>query len=187
MVDIRADSAAAIPSSPSVRDRDLRPKRSFDPMIILWVILALLLLFLIVNPLLRLIIDSFRQVNGSEITFANYVSAFSRARHIQAVINTLWMASFASIIAASMAVPLAWALSRTARPGRDLAHASVIAAFIIPTFLGAIGWMLLAGPNAGWLNRIWVGIFGTATGPFNLFTFTGLCFVVGIYAFPLIY
>src|SRR5262245_4417099 len=187
MVDIRAESAEAIPMSPAARSGDLRPKRTFDPMIILWVVLALVLVFLIVNPLLRLVIDSFRQVNGTEITFANYISAFSRARHIQAVINTLWMASFASLIATAMAVPLAWAVSRTDMPGRDVAHASVIAAFIIPTFLGAIGWMLLAGPNAGWLNRIWVGIFGTATGPFNLFSFWGLCFVVGIYAFPLIY
>src|SRR5262245_2601779 len=138
MVDIRADNAAAIPASLAAGDRDLRPKRTFDPMIILWIVLALLLLFLIVNPLLRLILDSFRQVNGSEITFANYVAAFSRARHIQAVINTLWMASFASLIATSMAVPLAWAVSRTDMPGRDWAHASVIAAFIIPTFLGAI-------------------------------------------------
>jgi iron(III) transport system permease protein len=187
MVDIRADSAAAITSQGDVREARLRPKRSFDPMVILWIVMALVLAFLIVNPLLRLIADSFRQVNGTELTFANYVSAFSRARHITAVTNTLWMASFASLIAAAMAVPLAWAVSRTDMPGRDLAHASVIAAFIIPTFLGAIGWMLLAVPNAGWLNRVWTGLFGTATGPFNVFSFWGLCFVIGIYAFPLIY
>ena len=156
-------------------------------MVILWIVLVLLLMFLVINPLCRLIIDSFRQVGGTDFTLANYVTAFSRARHIQAVINTLWMASFASLIAVAMAVPLAWAVSRTDMPGRDWAHASVIAAFIIPTFLGAIGWMLLAGPNAGWLNRIFVGVFGTATGPFNIFSFSGLCFVIGIYAFPLIY
>ena len=156
-------------------------------MVILWIMLALILMFLVINPLCRLIIDSFRQVGGTDFTLANYVAAFSRARHIQAVINTLWMASFASLIAVAMAVPLAWAVSRTDMPGRDWAHASVIAAFIIPTFLGAIGWMLLAGPNAGWLNRIFVGVFGTATGPLNIFSFSGLCFVIGIYAFPLIY
>jgi len=156
-------------------------------MVILWIMLALLLMFLVINPLCRLIIDSFRQVGGTDFTLANYVAAFSRARHVQAVINTLWMASFASLIAVAMAVPLAWAVSRTDMPGRDWAHASVIAAFIIPTFLGAISWMLLAGPNAGWLNRIFVGVFGTATGPFNIFSFSGLCFVIGIYAFPLIY
>ena len=141
----------------------------------------------VINPRCRLMIDSFGQVGGTDFTLANYVAAFSRARHIQAVSNTLWMASVASLIAVAMAVPLAWAVSRTDMPGRDWAHASVIAAFIIPTFLGAIGWMLLAGPNAGWLNRIFVGVFGTATGPFNIFSFSGLCFVIGIYAFPLIY
>src|SRR5258705_9410032 len=115
MVDIRADGAEAMASLPA-RETGLRPKRTFDPMIILWIALALVLLFLIVNPLLRLIIDSFRQVNGTDITFANYVAAFSRARHIQAVINTLSMASFASLIATSMAVPLAWAVAPTDMP-----------------------------------------------------------------------
>jgi iron(III) transport system permease protein len=181
------DSTVAIPSSSATGSRDLRPKRSFDWMVVLWIMLTLLLMFLVINPLCRLIIDSFRQVGGTDFTLANYVAAFSRARHIQAVINTLWMASFASLIAVAMAVPLAWAVSRTDMPGRDWAHASVIAAFIIPTFLGAIGWMLLAGPNAGWLNRIFVEVFGTAKGPFNIFSFAGLCFVIGIYAFPLIY
>lgn len=181
------DSTATIPASPAVTGRDLRPKRSFDPMVILWIALALILMFLVINPLVRLILDSFRQVGGSDFTLANYITAFSRARHIQAVVNTLWMASFASLIAVAMAVPLAWAVSRTDMPGREWAHASVIAAFIIPTFLGAIGWMLLAGPNAGWLNRIFVGLYGAEKGPFNVFSFWGLCFVIGIYAFPLIY
>jgi iron(III) transport system permease protein len=181
------DSTATIPASPAVTGRDLRPKRSFDPMVTLWIALALILMFLVINPLVRLILDSFRQVGGSDFTLANYITAFSRARHIQAVVNTLWMASFASLVAVAMAVPLAWAVSRTDMPGREWAHASVIAAFIIPTFLGAIGWMLLAGPNAGWLNRIFVGLFGAEKGPFNVFSFWGLCFVIGIYAFPLIY
>jgi hypothetical protein len=74
MVDIRADSTAAIASLPTVRNSDLRPKRTFDPMIILWIALALVLGFLIVNPLLRLIIDSFRQVNGTDITLARITS-----------------------------------------------------------------------------------------------------------------
>ena len=30
------------------------------------------------------------------------------------------------------------------------------ATFITPPYLGAVGWILLAGPNAGWLNRIYV-------------------------------
>jgi iron(III) transport system permease protein len=177
-----ARGVAATASGPK-----LRPRRAFDPMVILWIVLAAILVFLIANPLIRLVVDSFRAPNTGEFTWVNYVAAFGRQRHLQAIWNTMTMAILASAIAAAMAVPLAWAVSRTDMPGRGLAHVSVIAAFIIPTFLGAIGWMLLAGPNAGWLNRIWVAVTGDLSGPFNIFSFWGLSFVIGIYAFPLIY
>ena len=48
-------------------------------------------------------------------------------------------------------------------------------------------WILLAGPNAGWLNRIWTGVFGSEGGPFNIFSFTGLAFVIALYTYPLVY
>ena len=40
------DSTVAIPSSSATVSRYLRPKRSFDSMVILWIMLALLLMFL---------------------------------------------------------------------------------------------------------------------------------------------
>jgi iron(III) transport system permease protein len=186
MADVSAtDLARGVPAAAS--GPKLRPHRVFDPMVILWVVLAAILIFLIANPLIRLVVDSFRAPNTGEFTWVNYAAAFGRQRHLQAISNTMTMASLASAIAAVMAIPLAWAVSRTDMPGRSLAHTCVIAAFIIPTFLGAIGWMLLAGPNAGWLNRLWVAVTGETTGPFNIFSFWGLSFVIGIYAFPLIY
>ena len=32
---------------------------------------------------------------------------------------------------------------------------TVLGAFILPPYLGAIGWILLAGPNAGFINQLW--------------------------------
>ena len=86
-----------------------------------------------------------------------------------------------------MGVPLALAVSRTNMPGRGLTHVGVLAAFVMPNFLGAIAWILLAGPNAGWVNRVWLMIFGGEQGPFNIFSFWGLAFVIALYTFPLIY
>src|SRR3546814_7430589 len=86
-----------------------------------------------------------------------------------------------------MGVPLAWAVSRTDMPLRGFMHVNVLAAFIIPPFLGAIGWILLAGPNAGWLNRAWMLVTGMDAGPFNVFSFWGLAFVIAIYVYPLVY
>ena len=39
---------------------------------------------------------------------------------------------------------------------------------------GAVAWILLAGPNAGWLNRLYVMATGAEAGPFNIYSFSGL-------------
>jgi len=87
----------------------------------------------------------------------------------------------------AMGVPLALAVSRSNMPARGLAHLSVLAAFVMPNFLGAIAWILLAGPNAGWLNRLWIELTGVDKGPFNIFSFWGLAFVIALYTYPLVY
>ncbi len=63
----------------------------------------------------------------------------------------------------------------------------VLASFLIPPFVGAIGWILLGGPNAGWINKAWMAATGASSGPFNIFTFWGLALVTALYSFPLIY
>jgi iron(III) transport system permease protein len=62
-----------------------------------------------------------------------------------------------------------------------------MASFVTPPFLGAFAWVMLAGPNAGLLNRLWRQVTG-AEGPLvNIFTMPGLVFVVTAYTFPYVY
>ena len=62
-----------------------------------------------------------------------------------------------------------WARSPSARrwPGspraptcraRRLIRTLVLASFVTPPFLGAFAWVMLAGPNAGLLNKLWRGV-----------------------------
>lgn len=185
MADIRTGSFDGAASEG--RQRGARGWAHFDPTILIAGALALVLIVLVANPLLRLVYESVTDAKTGALTFANYIAAFSRPRYVQAFINALQLGAAAAAMAALMGVPLAWAVSRTDMPGRGLTHLSVLAAFIIPPFLGAIGWILLAGPNAGWLNRAWVFVTGAESGPFDIFTFTGLAMVIAIYSFPLIY
>jgi iron(III) transport system permease protein len=63
----------------------------------------------------------------------------------------------------------------------------VLASFVTPPFLGAFAWVMLAGPNAGYLNKLYRSVTG-ADGPlFNIFSMTGLIFVVALYTFPYVY
>ena len=53
--------------------------------------------------------------------------------------------------------------------------------------MGAVGWILLAGPNAGWLNRAIVALTGAPAGPFNIYSMPGLVLVVACYSFPYVF
>ena len=131
--------------------------------------------------------ESFSRPSDGAWSVANYVSAFSRPRYVQAYINSIELGVVSALLSAAMAVPLAWGVSRTDMPGRNLVHSLVLASFLIPPFVGAIGWILLGGPNAGWINRVWVAVTGAKAGPINIFSFSGLAVVTALYSYPLIY
>ena len=176
---------SAVPTTlPALRART--PHRLADPALWLFGALIVLLIFLVANPILRLIWDSISTADGVP-TLDNYVRAFGRSRHVEAMLNSLYLGAAVTGIALVLGVPLALAVSRTNMPGRALTNLSVLAAFVMPNFLGAIAWILLAGPNAGWLNRLWLVVFGGERGPFNIFSFWGLAFVIALYTFPLVY
>lgn len=148
--------------------------------------ISLLLTGLVANPLWQLVSESLR-VDGDGYGWANYAAAFERPRYVQAFINSIKLGVVAAAGAVLIALPLAWGVSRTSMPGRNFVHMSVVASFLIPPFVGAIGWILLGGPNAGWINRVWMILTGTDSGLVNVFTFGGLAFVISLYTFPLVY
>ena len=68
-------------------------------------------------------------------------------------------------------------------------RALVTASFVTPPFLGAIAWELLAAPNSGLLNKLYRLVTGAEMGDhlFNIYTLTGLIFVISCYTFPYIF
>lgn len=161
--------------------------RSFEPSMLLWVALAAVLALLVVHPLARLLIGSLRDPHSGDFTLAHFAAAYGRERYLIAFGNSLRMAGAVTVLCALVAVPMAWAVSRTDMPGKGLVRLLTLAAFIMPPYLGALAWVLLAGPNAGWLNVAWRAITGAEGGLFNVFSFPGLVFVIAIYSYPFLF
>ena len=162
----------------------LRRVNRFDPSLLLWLGLIAVLAFLVLNPLLRLILSSFQEADSGRLTLANYVAAYGNVRHLESLLNSLELGCGVAILATIFGVPLAWAISRTDMPAKGFIRLMTFAAFITPPYLGAVGWILLAGPNSGWLNKIWIGLTGSAHGVFNIYSMTGLILVVAVTSFP---
>ncbi len=167
------------PRAPRLSGRDLTW--------LLWLAIVAVLLFLVVSPFVYLVATSFSSEGTGGFTLNNYAAAYGRERYVQALINSLELGAGAALLAGAFAIPLAWGVSRTDMPGRGFVRMLVLATFITPPYTGAVAWILLAGPNAGWLNKLYVLLTGAEAGPFNIYSFPGLVTVIALYSFPYIF
>ena len=151
---------------------------------LLWVVVAATLVLLIANPLVHLVLTSFTDKASGAWTLANYAEAFGKSRYLVAIRNSLILGFGVAALAGFFGIPIAWAVSRTDMPAKGLVRTLVLATFVTPPFLGAMSWILLAQPTAGWINRAFRGIFGTEWAPFDIYSFPGIVFVLAIYSFP---
>jgi iron(III) transport system permease protein len=150
-----------------------------------WVAAALALVFLMVLPLGWLVWISLS--GGSGPTLAHYREVFTDPALQRALWNTIVLAVWVGLASIAIGAPLAWLTARTDLPGRALIRALVMASFVTPPFLGAFAWVMLAGPNAGLLNKIWRDLTGADEPLLNVFSMSGLVFVVTLYTFPYVY
>ncbi|HEV8456925.1 MAG TPA: iron ABC transporter permease [Methylomirabilota bacterium] len=158
--------------------------RQLDKTVFLWLLLIGVLMLLVINPLARLLLASVQDSDTGALTLQNYLTAYGRWRYLEALVNSLVLGLAVGALGTVFGVPMAWAVSRTDMPGKGLVWAAILGTFIVPSYLGAVAWILLAGPNAGWLNRVYVSLTGAAAGPFNIYSMSGLVLVVAAYSFP---
>ena len=151
----------------------------------IWVLAAAALAMLILLPLGWLAYMSVRSDTG--VTLAHYARVLGDPPLQKALWNTLVLAFWSGLVALAIGAPMAWLTARTDLPGRRAIQHLVMASFVTPPFLGAFAWVMLAGPNAGYLNRIYRELTGAAEPLVNIFSMPGLIFVVAIYTFPYVY
>jgi iron(III) transport system permease protein len=164
-----------------------RPRRwdGLDRAAPVWLIAAAALLLLILLPLGWLAYMSVRAEHG--VTLAHYARMLSDPPLQKALWNTLVLAAWSGVVSLAIGAPLAWLTARTDLPWRRTIQHLIMASFVTPPFLGAFAWVMLAGPNAGYLNRLYRSLTGADDPLFNIFTMPGLIFVVAIYTFPYVY
>jgi iron(III) transport system permease protein len=121
------------------------------------------------------------------LTFSRYLEVFSDEQSLKAIWNTLVISTWVGVLAVIIGAVLAWLVTRTDLPWKKPIRALVMASFVTPPFLGAFAWTLLAGPNAGALNKLYRAVTGSEEALFNIFTMPGLIFVMALYSFPYVF
>ncbi len=156
-----------------------------DPTFPVWIGAAVLLVFLMVLPLGAIFRTSLWDEKG--FTLTRYLEVFTNAPFLKAIWNTLIISIWVGAISVVVGGLLAWLVTRTDLPWKKAIRALVMASFVTPPFLGAFAWTLLAGPNAGALNKFYRFLTGSEEALFNIFTMSGLIFVMALYSFPYVF
>jgi iron(III) transport system permease protein len=149
---------------------------------------AAMLCLLIVLPIAWLAVFAFTDRGGAP-TLANFWLLATDPVFVEPLLITLTIAMSVSLICCLVAAPMGWIVARTDIAFSRTIRILVTASFVTPPFLGAIAWELLAAPNSGLLNQIYRA--WTGAGPdavlFDIYTLTGLIFVISCYTFPYVF
>jgi iron(III) transport system permease protein len=146
------------------------------------------LLFLILVPVARLLINSFQlghPATPEGWTLRNYITAYSMPLFYEALGTTLWLAGVGTVITLAVAVLFAWLIERTDMPMRNLAWTLILIPMAIPGVLFALGWALLLAPKTGAMNVLLRGFLDMlgihlTEGPLNIYSLVGLIFLDGL-------
>src|SRR3954468_19402055 len=151
-------------------------------------LVAFAMVVLIALPMSWLAIYAFSD-RSRHPTLQNFITLFSDPDFLDPLLTTAIIATTSAVICCAVAAPIGWLVSRTDMPGRQLIRALVTASFVTPPFLGAVAWELLAAPNSGLLNQLYRLVIGDdAADPlFNIYTLTGIIFVISCYTFPFVF
>jgi iron(III) transport system permease protein len=89
--------------------------------------------------------------------FDNFSGIF---QYPQILLNTLTVSVAATAMALIFGFVMAWILTRTNVPGRQLFEQLMAVPYYLTPLLGALAWSLLGAPESGFINQIWRALGG---------------------------
>jgi iron(III) transport system permease protein len=156
----------------------------------LFIIAITVVVYLVVPPLLFILISSLMPPAEEALripTLANFTGIFDSFSDFKLLLwNSLIFSIGSSGLALVFGTTLAWLAERTNARFRGLTYISAFVSFAIPGIIKVIGWILLFGPEAGYLNlavKSLTGIFPL----FNVFSMGGMILVEGFLWTPVVF
>jgi iron(III) transport system permease protein len=120
-------------------------------------------------------------------TWQNFHNLFESTFALQAIGNTAIYVAVATATSVVIGVPAAWIIERTDLPGKSIVYAFFVVGMLIPGFFVAMGWLIMFHPNVGVVNELFIAVFHTKSGPFNVVTIPGMGFVQGLSLAPVVF
>ena len=143
--------------------------------------------YLVIAPIFFLLWSSFRTAlptpaNPGFFTLRNYGFVYSSPTTYTLFLNTAVFVSICTTLALLTAVGFAWLIERTDIPAKGTWFVLIILPSAVPSLLMGISYIILAGPEAGLLNRLCEDLLGVK--PFNIFSLPAMFILQALSSVP---
>jgi iron(III) transport system permease protein len=151
---------------------------------ILFGLAVAILVIVVAVPVLLIFFNAF-WVNG-HFNGADVIKVLREPETYTALLNSLFLASGVTVTGTIVGTFFAWLVTRTDLPYKGLMKLLFLVPFMLPSFIGALAWKMLLSPRSGYINRLFMDVFGF--GPvFDIYTYHGIILVETMYLFPFVF
>jgi iron(III) transport system permease protein len=183
---------SVVDSAPVVAPARPRPRLALGRVdlrrLILPAAVSAVLLWLVLPPLIFIVQTSLTTNQGDALTLDHYAAIFSSLRGAVSLLgDSLIFAVGSDIVAIGLGTLLAWLTERTDVPFKGTAYIGAFLSFAVPPIVKVIGWILLFGPKAGFIN-VWLSqLLHIPRGTLNVFSMGGMIAIEGLLWTPVVF
>lgn len=161
------------------------PKRHFGTAEFLLILSIFILVVVVGIPILLIFWNAFF-VDG-RLNIASAMAILSKPDTLAALKNSLVIASGTTVLSTIIGVFFAWLVSRTDLPFKGTMKVMFLIPFMLPSFIGALAWKILASPHGGRLNVFLMDLFHLEDPVINIMSLGGIIAVETMYLFPFVF
>ncbi|MDR1276592.1 MAG: iron ABC transporter permease [Candidatus Accumulibacter sp.] len=152
---------------------------------LLFVLSVGILVVVVAVPMLLIFFNAF-WVNG-HFNVADVIRVLRQSETYEALLNSLFLSSGVTITGTLVGTFFAWLVTRTDLPLKKTMKLLFLVPFMLPAFIGALAWKMLLSPRAGYINRLFMDVFGFSSPIFDIYTYAGIILVETMYLFPFVF
>lgn len=144
-----------------------------------------ILLVVVAFPMLLIFFNAF-WVDG-QFNLADVAQILQKHETYEALLNSLILSGGVTVTGTIIGTLFAWLVTRTDLPFKRAMKLLFLVPFMLPAFIGALAWKMLLSPRAGYINRLFMDVFGFDGPLFDIYSYAGIILVETMYLFPFVF
>jgi iron(III) transport system permease protein len=145
----------------------------------------LVLVIVVAVPVILIILTAFFE-NG-KFNIVGVMKILSDPDTYQALWNSVLIATGTTLVSTTIGTFFAWLVARTDLPFKKTMKALFLVPFMLPSFIGALAWKVLLSSRAGYINKLFMAMFGLEKAPIDIMSLGGIIAIESMYLFPFVF